>query len=207
MKPEEAIDKVLAGLRECQPPIGMESRILHAMRDHADGHGAPSRWHRQRFLVQALALACAAGLILMLGFDLVIPRFLQNPAQVSINLPARISEHGSKPPGMRVPLRADTRLTYTEAKPNFVAEAAIQKAGNRHRAHILTRPVNESASYPAPPLPLTEQERLLLHLARRGNQVDLALLNFKNQTAQLAKDQAAFDKFFNPIPKENEETK
>ena len=33
------------------------------------------------------------------------------------------------------------------------------------------------ASFPAPPLPLTEQERLLLRLAHRGDPENMAILN------------------------------
>ena len=52
------------------------------------------------------------------------------------------------------------------------------------------------ASSPAPPLPLTEQERLLLRLARGQDEKDLAILNPDVRAAQSAKATQQFQQFF-----------
>jgi hypothetical protein len=53
-----------------------------------------------------------------------------------------------------------------------------------------------TASFPAPPLPLTEQERLLLRLAHRGDAENMALLNPDVQAQQIAKATEQFQQFF-----------
>ena len=54
----------------------------------------------------------------------------------------------------------------------------------------------QEASFPAPPLPLTEQERLLLRLAHRGDPENMAILNPKVREAQTAKATEQFQQFF-----------
>ena len=54
----------------------------------------------------------------------------------------------------------------------------------------------QTASFPAPPLPLTEQERLLLRLAHRGDSDDMAILNPDVRAAQTAKATEQFQQFF-----------
>jgi hypothetical protein len=53
-----------------------------------------------------------------------------------------------------------------------------------------------SAGFPAPPLPLTEQERMLLRVARRDDAKNKALLNPDLQAAQSAKNTEQFQHFF-----------
>jgi hypothetical protein len=54
----------------------------------------------------------------------------------------------------------------------------------------------QTASFPAPPLPLTEQERLLLRLAHRGDSGTAAILNPDALAAQTAKAAEQFQQFF-----------
>jgi hypothetical protein len=51
-------------------------------------------------------------------------------------------------------------------------------------------------SYPAPPLPLTEQERLLLRIVHKDDPVEMAVLNPVLRAARDAEDQAEFQRFF-----------
>jgi hypothetical protein len=56
-------------------------------------------------------------------------------------------------------------------------------------------------SHPAPPLPLTPQEKALLRMLRRGNAIELASLSELDPTvcsARDAADAADFHAFFNP---------
>jgi hypothetical protein len=57
-------------------------------------------------------------------------------------------------------------------------------------------PETQAASFPAPPLPLTEQERLLLRIAHRRDPEDTAILNPAVQAAQSAKATEQFQQFF-----------
>jgi hypothetical protein len=60
----------------------------------------------------------------------------------------------------------------------------------------------QSASYPAPPLPLTEQEKLLLRLAHRRDPQNMAILNRDERATQSAKATEQFQQFFGMKPAE-----
>ncbi len=51
-------------------------------------------------------------------------------------------------------------------------------------------------SHPAPPLPLTPQEKLLLRIAHKGDPVELAMLRPEIRARQQAEGKAEFEKFF-----------
>jgi hypothetical protein len=51
-------------------------------------------------------------------------------------------------------------------------------------------------SLPAPPMPLTEQERLLLRMAHKNDPVELAILDPKLRELQDAQEKAEFQRFF-----------
>jgi hypothetical protein len=55
-----------------------------------------------------------------------------------------------------------------------------------------------AASRPAPPMPLTEQERLLLRIAHRGDPVELAMLDPMRRAARDVEEQTEFQRFFKP---------
>jgi hypothetical protein len=60
----------------------------------------------------------------------------------------------------------------------------------------------QAAGFPAPPLPLTEQEKLLLRLAHRNDPQNMALLNRDVQAAQSAQATQQFQQFFAIDPAE-----
>ena len=51
-------------------------------------------------------------------------------------------------------------------------------------------------SQPAPPMPLTKQEKLLLRLVHKGDPVELAMLNPELRARQIAEGRAEFQRFF-----------
>jgi hypothetical protein len=59
-----------------------------------------------------------------------------------------------------------------------------------------------AVSYPAPPMPLTEQERLLLRVVHKGDPEELAMLNPVVRAARDAADKAEVEKFFGVSPNE-----
>ena len=60
-----------------------------------------------------------------------------------------------------------------------------------------------AASFPAPPMPLTEQERLLLRMAHKNDPVELAMLDPKLRELQDAQEKAEFQMFFaRPVVKQ-----
>jgi hypothetical protein len=54
----------------------------------------------------------------------------------------------------------------------------------------------QTPGFPAPPLPLTAQEKLLLRLAHRNDAPDMNLLNRDVQAQQSAKATLQFQQFF-----------
>jgi hypothetical protein len=54
------------------------------------------------------------------------------------------------------------------------------------------------ASYPAPPMPLTEQEKLLLRIAHKSDPVELAMLDPVVRAARDAEEKAEVKNFFEP---------
>ncbi len=55
-----------------------------------------------------------------------------------------------------------------------------------------------AASLPEPPMPLTEQEKLLLRVVHRSDPVELAMLNPEMEARREAEGAAEFQKFFEP---------
>ena len=167
---DRTIERLLAGLRDAEPPGGMERRILEAL----DGMGArkvaasTSRWRRP--LRPAIAMLVACTVILMVAFT------VQQRTHV---------------PGQRfVPLKPKPGLN---GAPNIVSSRQGSQKPQRVRSH---RETTQTASFPAPPLPLTEQEKLLLRLAHRGDSDSTAILNPDVRAAQTAKATEQFQQFF-----------
>jgi hypothetical protein len=65
-------------------------------------------------------------------------------------------------------------------------------------AHLI--PASFAPSHPAPPAPLTAQERALVQLVRTATPAELAALNPAAQQKADAEREAAFQKFFAPSP-------
>jgi hypothetical protein len=190
---ERTIERLLAGLRDAEPPGGMEHRILEAL----DGMGArevatsASLWRRP--LRPALAMLLACAVILMVTFT--------------------VQQRKHVPGQQLIPLKPKNGLN---GAPNIVSSLGVsqkpQRASGDQRVRSPRRstsgiPVKrpqdapavgetQAASFPAPPLPLTEQERLLLRLAHRGDSGATAILNPDARAAQTAKATEQFQQFF-----------
>ena len=171
---ERTIERLLAGLRAAEPPVGIERRILEAL----DGMGArevagsASLWRP----AMALLLACAVILIVAIA----------------------VHPHRHAPANL-------SRSTIADVRPATGPKLVTQKAppGPRRTRVLASLPHDAPAvaetrksSFPAPPLPLTEQERLLLRLAHRGDSENIAILNPDVRAAQTAKATVQFQQFF-----------
>jgi hypothetical protein len=53
-----------------------------------------------------------------------------------------------------------------------------------------------AASFPAPPMPLTDEEKLLLRMVHQGDPVELAMLDPKMEALRDAEEKAEFQRFF-----------
>ncbi len=204
--PDEAIDKALQAFRRDTPPAGMESRILWTLaaldRRSAQGSSASGSFHLAilRFLRPlhrngfATGGAAACVLTVSLLFWAWAPSSHHAPtaslnrviAPNSAYRPALAPEAGPKP-------LDEVRAT----RPHQPSASRRTKQGNSLDAQLTTEAVID---HPAPPLPLTQQERLLLQLARRENAQVQALLDPAQQDHLLAQNDKEFDSFFIPPP-------
>ena len=187
---DETIERLLAGLRDAEPSAGMQRRILMAM-EAREVVASDSPWRRliSPWLLRpaiAMSLACALA-------SLIVAITVHPPRHA----PADVRSHAT---------RADAR----QAKGLETVAQKAPVAPRRMASRVLVRRPRdvsavgetEVASYPAPPLPLTEQEKLLLRLAHRGDAEDMAILNPDVQAAQSARATEQFQQFFEIKPAE-----
>jgi hypothetical protein len=171
---DETIKVLMAGFRDAEPPSGMQGRIFQALELHATvSRGSLVSWRLRPSV--AMAFVCVA--VLMVALAIRIPRPLHRSANVT------------------------GQVTHVDARQGVRPETTTVKtsAGLRRKAPRgpATGPrESELASYPAPPLPLTEQERLLLRLAHRDDVQSDAMLNPGLQAAASAEAAKQFQEFF-----------
>jgi hypothetical protein len=179
---EPTIKRLLAGLRDAQPHPGIEHRILKAMQAREKA-ASVSFWNRLRpQTVSTFAIGLATALAI--------------GALVAITLPRRWTAPVDSSHPVALAVRAKTSADAIPRQAPVPAPRPASRILPKH-AHAATPAPNlRSASFPAPPLPLTEQEKLLLRLARRRNPEDTAILNPALQAAQSAKANEQFQQFF-----------
>jgi hypothetical protein len=172
--PDRTIENLLAGLRDAEPSPGMHHRILDAMlAGRATAYRSRPRWQP----AIAIALACA----------LAITIWLQHHRHIPANLRTYT-----------------TNVDVPRTKPAQTAADKTPREPRRSASRVLLRPTHASEvsygeatpGFPAPALPLTEQERLLLRLAHRNDVQDMTLLNRDVQAQQSAKATQQFQQFF-----------
>jgi hypothetical protein len=215
---KEAIEKVLAGLRDADAPVGMECRILNAL-DALEDHSSPRR--RSDFLrlrpiwlvaparpVASWFLASAVALAGLFAIALTIPAVrrlghssTQSPTQITTNsvsvAPLLLATPETAANNAPLPLPGVRSTRKTNAPRPQVAHDNASAARGEMR----------SDSFPAPPMPLTEQERLLLRIAHKADPVELAMLDPMQRAARDAEEKADVKKFFEPSTTEQSATK
>jgi hypothetical protein len=202
---EEAIEKVLAGLRDAEVPEGMERRILDAL-ENVELVRVGSVWHRLLplwFLAPAGAmtrvLVCGAALV-----GVVVVVFAASAIHHAGSLPVQSKKEIA-------PERLSPVSPSVVDAPSVAASSSRERrAGLRVRSAVgktqLVQTVDSedsvalsemrAASFPAPPMPLTEQERLLLRIAHKGDPVEVALLDPNQRNLQEMKEKAEYQSFF-----------
>jgi hypothetical protein len=85
-----------------------------------------------------------------------------------------------------------TAETKTNVPETGLIRAAIRSESDEEAAMKDMR----TASFPAPPMPLTEQERLLLRVVHTGDPVEIAMLDSKQRSLEEMKEKAEYQRFF-----------
>ncbi len=194
------IDRVLQALRDVETPANLESRVMDALAQRAAVQHQPS-WYRffagsPIWLRTAAALAglCVAGFLIV-----IVTRTPQPPRMASGERPRR----ASTPP---IPLLASQAPAGFPAPHSPSISARTADRNHRHTPRPTSTPAvvdlataeANAPSLPAPPLPLTRQERLLLRFARRSRTEEYALLTPEFRAREYAAERAAFRAYFDP---------
>jgi hypothetical protein len=183
------VERVLAGLRDSEVPMGMERRILEAVQDRAamkSRWGAARTWTRSWTWGIALAGAvaiCVAGFMVRRMEPLSDASQARSiPADALPTVPSQAAEKSPQLPPSSI-VRVERKAPAREARLIAVTDAA-------NLSEV------RAASYPAPPAPLTQEEKLLLRIAHKGDPQELALLNPVLRAARNAEEKAEVERFF-----------
>jgi hypothetical protein len=183
--PEEAIGKVLAGLREAEAPAGMEGRILAAVEARASKRPiiAP-RW------AWSAALAGVAAVCLLMA----IHRYGQTLTQARHAVPVESA-------GTQV-----VSLLRNESIAPARATTHVRRVRQTNDADAGLLQEMRAPSHPAPEAPLTNEEKLLLRVVHSGDPQLMAMLNPEERARQEAESEAEFQKFVEQSGKEDHES-
>ncbi len=179
---DEIVEKVLGGLRAGEPPSGMEDRLLRALRARV---AERERRHRPWFEPGIAAVTAALALAFLL---------VRYPGRPN-GRPARIPPSSTSQGIPRMSVHEQSR------HPRKVLVHARRKQAG------LLKPPLIAAGYPAPPLPLTRQEKLLLQAVRIPAARESAAFHPEVQGAQIARERQAFERFFHQTEGVNSENR
>jgi len=189
MNPDHnAVDRVLDALRHAAPPAGMERRILNTLEIEAR---RPSLSVRSRKTWMTTVAYCAGLFVAALISTFTIQR---HSAPVVSTLPV-----AQAPPSNISRSSVATTPTMVAAAPTLHPHSATVQRSVQPRRVEMAQSEDMLVSHPAPPIPLTEQERLLLRYGRGGNAGDLAQISNDRKAAKEEQDAAEFQAFFAPI--------
>lgn len=203
---DQAIEKVLAGLRDAKAPTGMERRILEELQSRAAA-GVRQGWLSRlapRIAVRPIAYVAllAGGMAIILAIPSAIHLLQHAPVQSaqetrSAPLPPAPSATAAE----RVELQRPAIVTGSprRAKPRKLEVTDPEES-------LAVREVN-APSRPAPPLPLTEQEKALVRFVRTRTPEELAAIDPAKWAAQDEQQRAEFDRFFRRFTKEQADKK
>jgi hypothetical protein len=177
---DELVQRLMTSLRDAKPAPDMEQRILSAIR-HETGIREAAHANRPCMLWpgwsrQAVAMLIAGAAALAVGLVLMLTGRPHRSTLTNV--------------------RSDPARAVARQMANPLEVAQKPTGHTRHSASVGHHALPASNSYPAPPLPLTEQEKLLLRLARRRDPGSLTLLDPDVRGAQTARATEQFQQFF-----------
>jgi len=186
---DPVVDRVLRALGDLEPSAGMESRLLARLQAvEAEQASVHSKWWRGRVAWAAIALAVVALSVVGTRHRAVgtASRDVAVKRAVAVSVP-----QSNAPTVASTAVHAEARSSTRALHAVVVHEAVVEQRAV---------PATQEASFPAPPLPLTESERLLLQLKHRGDPVQLAQLSQPERNAAEERDRQQVREFFKPAP-------
>ncbi len=218
---EDAIDRVLGALRDAAPPAGMETRIAQRLAEQRVDTTVDASLWRSLFARLAMqgpwlrgAITGVAVASLAFGAFLLLTRPAYTPTHHESSMAQTgggSSQRGATPQTVHATpvVRAEASAGQSSNAPcgdpalmhvHNPSAAPRDYRANRSEDRPLLRSASFAPSGPAPPAPLTAQERALLQLARTADPAALAALNPAAEQKADAEREAAFEKFFAPSP-------
>lgn len=197
------LDRLLHALATAAPPPLLEQHTLAALAQQAEEFPAQSAarawWPMPRWAWAATAAAFLVATALVAAH-----RRTEAPANLAGNLPAASPSPVAAPAALTsasiaVTHHAGPRHHATSAIP--VAVPAVPEL-DPAICHCDPVAMAEAAapSHPAPPMPLTREERRILRLLRDGQYQQVASLNDAKLERDFARSRAEFDAYFPPPP-------
>jgi len=183
----------------------MEGRILIALETSAAQRTRSGAGPRRVFALDALRgsgllrwapVAALAAIAVAWGIGHYAHRtgsVAQNAAAPRMIAPAAKSDDVAPQKIVAAPSAASSQVVASQrrrgelvhvAQPSEPAQTEVADAAN--------------VSHPAPPMPPTEEEQLLLRFARRGRSQDLAQVSNERRAAQESREAEEFRAFFEP---------
>jgi len=225
---EERVERVLAGLRDAEAPAGMERRILERVRERAAFEPVSDRHSSRQWLSAVLpGRVWAVAGVMVICVAAYVTAFRMEPAGVksakatnaanaanTVNTANTAKSKGqtvaaSALPQIAAGVVADNAQslptgTGRHARVERISEEAVVVRGGE--ADAVAWSEMRAASHPAPELPLTEEEKLLVRIVRRGDPQQLAMLDPVKLAARDAEEKAEFQSFFAPAKTEEPAT-
>ena len=215
--PDGVIDRVFSGLREAEPPQGMQQRVIRAARERAGVRKRPffpflfenkSAWIVAAMIVAGVAAVACWTIVRLINATQIAqhaptptsPPALSGslltvvpPAHLAPAVPLAVRSSLASAPGTRL------RPISVKQRSSLASNTDPDEPGIDQDA--LARSEMNEPSHPAPPMPLTEQEKLLIRILGKGDPVELAMLDPGIRNIRATGDKADFDRFFKQPPK------
>jgi len=201
---EHDIDRVLTALRDTEATEGMERRILHALENRTPARAAWLRWTSPMpWSLAALATAAVVFAVALTAHNTRRPA--PGIAQSSVLTPspnAVISTEAQSSPSVistgakrsgEIAAFTEASAAHTPAHLKSTAQAAYPPHELLCDCDPLAMAEMQAPSQPAPPMPLSRDERILSRAAQRGEQVQIALLEPFRDAPQRAQVPTAED--------------
>lgn len=189
-----AIDRVLSGLREVEPLQGMQQRVL---RGATEGARAPRHWSLLSSLTskRAWIAATACIAVIALATSWTIARSHRTSDKTAESSAQPLQTNPPKPESYKTPLPV-RQVSLPRATTLALSERPAAPVPPLSDEDALALSEMNAPSLPAPPMPLTEQEKLLVRLIDKGDPIEMAMLDPRLRSSEEASSRADFDRFF-----------
>jgi hypothetical protein len=172
--PDQQIDRLLHSLRDTPPPAGLAARVTSRLHQAAESPARGTLFASPQYIAWATA-ACAA----VLALALLAAHHQPTPTVADLSSETSATQ---ATPSLPVPAtaRVDPRFSVGSLGPSIKIEGVLTP-GPDLDAIALAETL--APSHPAPPLPLTPQEALLLRSTRQGQPIEVAELETRRESA------------------------